>query len=166
MAGYFAAYRYASQKHIDIALHLGDYIYELESSNLKKIIHSINHWIEIGPKGRIHEPENTLLTLKDYRTRHAQYKTDPDLQLIHERVAFMTIWDDHEIVDNYWKDGPDDQSMPWTERKAAAIQAYFEYMPIRQIDINDTYRIYRTFRYGKLADLSTLLSFTWWFTIF
>ena len=97
------------------------------------------------------------MTLQDYRTRHAQYKTDPDLQLIHERVAFMTIWDDHEIVDNYWKDGPGSQAMPWTERKAAAIQAYFEYMPIRQIDINDTYRIYRTFRYGKLADLSILI---------
>lgn len=44
----------------------------------------------------------------------------------------------------------------FTERKRNAVKAYFEWMPIRQVDTTDSLRIWRKFQYGKLADLLML----------
>lgn len=34
-----------------------------------------------------------------------------------------------------------------------AVRAYFEWMPIRQVDMDDNLRIWRSFSLGKLVDL-------------
>jgi alkaline phosphatase D len=92
--------------------------------------------------------------LSDYRTRHAQYKTDPDLQECHRQHPFITIWDDHEFADDAFRDGAENHDPatqgPWKARKAAAEQAYFEWMPIRD------QRVYRRFQFGDLVDLIML----------
>lgn len=79
-----------------------------------------------------------LVTLEDYRTRHAQYKTDVDLQHAHALVPWITIWDDHESADNSWENGAAGHKKSqgeWILRKKASVQAYYEYMPIRQVII-------------------------------
>jgi alkaline phosphatase D len=43
----------------------------------------------------------------------------------------------------------------WSDRKAQAIQAYFEWMPIRPPTASED-SIYRSFRYGDLADFVML----------
>ncbi len=140
--GYFTAYRNGILKGVDIALHLGDYIYEFKKKN----------------QVRKHVPNiPRLITLKNYRARHAQYKTDADLQFAHKHTAWLTIWDDHEVADNSWKDGAKAHNEKtdglYSDRKKAAIQAYFEYMPIRQ---RNSKRVYRNVKYGKLLDLILL----------
>ncbi|KAF7565679.1 PhoD, Phosphodiesterasealkaline phosphatase D [Pyrenophora tritici-repentis] len=41
-------------------------------------------------------------------------------------------------------------------RKMNAVRAYFEWMPIRQVDMDDNLRIWRNFKMGKLFDLIML----------
>ncbi|MEV6807187.1 alkaline phosphatase D family protein [Streptomyces sp. NPDC051132] len=147
-AGRFAAYRHlANRGDLDAWLHLGDYIYEYKSG-------------EYGTRGTVvrpHAPAGEILTLADYRLRHATYKTDPDLQALHLAAPVIAIWDDHEFADNAWAGGAANHTEgaegTWAARQAAAKQAYFEWMPVRPAVAGTTYR---RLRFGRLADLSLL----------
>ncbi len=146
--GYFHVYRaLATQPDLDAVLHLGDYIYEYASDAYGDF--------------RAYEPPHEILTLADYRTRHAQYKRDPDLQAAHRQHPFITIWDDHETANDAYVDGaenhtPDEGS--FADRKAAARRAYFEWMPIRE---QDGGRIFRKLAFGDLVDLVLLDTRMW-----
>ncbi|MDO0928140.1 alkaline phosphatase D family protein [Streptomyces sp. TG1A-8] len=147
-AGHFSAYRHlAARGDLDAWLHLGDYVYEYESGG----------YAARGEVVRPHAPANEILTLADYRLRHATCKTDPDLQALHLGAPVIAIWDDHEFADNAWSGGAVNHTEgaegTWTARQAAAKQAYFEWMPVRPAVAGTTYR---RLRFGKLADLSLL----------
>ncbi|TQL23035.1 alkaline phosphatase [Streptomyces sp. SLBN-134] len=147
-AGHFSAYRHlAARGDLDAWLHLGDYVYEYGTG-------------EYGTRGRVvrpHAPAHEIVTLADYRLRHATYKTDPDLQALHHRAPVVAIWDDHEIANDAWSGGAENHTEgaegTWAARQAAAKQAYFEWMPVRPALEGTTYR---RLRFGKLADLSLL----------
>ncbi|MGV9317445.1 alkaline phosphatase D family protein [Streptomyces sp. NPDC003660] len=147
-AGYFSPYRHlAARGDLDAWLHLGDYVYEYGTG-------------EYGTRGTVvrpHSPTHEILTLADYRIRHATYKTDPDLQALHLAAPVVAIWDDHEFADNAWSGGAANHTEgaegAWAARQAAAKQAYFEWMPVRPALAGTTYR---RLRFGKLADLSLL----------
>ncbi len=116
-AGYYAAYRDMAQQDLDLVVHLGDYIYE-------------------GPGDtgiRPHAPAKEIMSLEDYRVRHAQYKTDPHLQAAHAAFPWLVTWDDHEFDNNYSADDTDPNMEPaaMLARRAAAYQAYWEHMPLR-----------------------------------
>jgi alkaline phosphatase D len=150
--GYFNAYRGIGRRaDLDAVLHLGDYIYEYENGRYGD-----------GTKfGRIPQPNREIITLEDYRTRHAQYKTDVDLQEAHRQHPWIVVWDDHEFANNTWRDGalnhqPEKGEGDWSTRRRAAIRAYFEWMPIRKDGAVRQSRIYRTFSFGSLADLVML----------
>ncbi len=145
--GYFNAYRrLAERADLDVVLHLGDYIYEYGNGQYGS--------------AREYEPASEILTLEDYRIRHGQYRQDADLQELHRQHPVVAIWDDHETADNSWRDGAHNHTEGaeglWQQRKAWAIQAYREWLPIRDTDPENPERIYRRFRYGDLADLVML----------
>ena len=104
-----------------------------------------------------YEPPHEILTLADYRMRHAHYKRDPDLQEMHRQQVFITIWDDHEIANDSYKDGAEnhtpDREGTFADRKAAARHAYMEWMPIRE---QTRGRIFRKLAFGDLVDLVLL----------
>ncbi|MFF9487885.1 alkaline phosphatase D family protein [Streptomyces sp. NPDC014676] len=147
-AGHFAAYRHlAARGDLDAWLHLGDYIYEYGTG-------------EYGARDEVvrpHTPAHEIVTLADYRLRHATYKTDPDLQALHATAPVVAIWDDHEFANDTWSGGAENHTEgaegAWAARQAAAKQAYFEWMPVRPALAGTTYR---RLRFGKLADLSLL----------
>ncbi|MDB4929926.1 MAG: phoD [Myxococcaceae bacterium] len=147
--GYFHAYRdVAERADLDAVLHLGDYIYEFQNNLYGGV--------------RPYDPPTSAVTLSDYRRRHAWYKRDADLRAAHQQHPFIAIWDDHEFANNAWRDGADNH-LPeteglWSTRKAAAMQAYFEWMPIRELDNG---RIWRRFAFGNLIDLSLLDTRIW-----
>lgn len=153
--GYFNVYGNAARKdNFDYAIHLGDYIYETRRGN-----------VSVDPRAA--RPERDIVTLYDYRTRIAQYRSDLDLRLIHQQHPFITVWDDHEIANNNYRDGSSamnntEQSfnrfggVSFDQRKMNAVRAYFEWMPLRQADLDDNLRIWRSFRMGKLVDLIML----------
>ncbi|HVZ29760.1 MAG TPA: alkaline phosphatase D family protein [Asticcacaulis sp.] len=155
--GYFNGYRaIADLKRVDAVVHLGDYIYEYGAE-------PTDYGMGNGRNlGRIPEPPYEIITLADYRTRHAQYKRDPDLQAAHARAPWITVFDDHEIANNPWTDGaanhnPEKGEGSWWDRKAAALKAYREWMPIRDPKPRQlTETIYRSFRFGDVAELIML----------
>jgi alkaline phosphatase D len=153
--GYFNAYEViARDPDIDVVAHLGDYIYEYSENG---------YGGETGRRiGRVHEPRHEIISLDDYRTRHAQYKSDAGSKAMHGRHPLIVIWDDHETANNPWMDGAENHQANegnWYARRAAALQAFFEWMPVRDPEPGQPPEKYwRHYRFGDLASLVTLES--------
>ncbi len=154
-AGHFSAYRHLRSHDLDVVVHLGDYLYEYE---LGRYGHG-HYWEDV----RRHEPPHETVSLEDYRRRHAQYKTDPDLAALHATVPMIATWDDHEVADGWHPGGAFEHDPvsegPWEQRRRAALRAYDEWMPVRlggTAEVGDGERIHRRFVFGRLADLSML----------
>jgi alkaline phosphatase D len=140
--GYFAAHRHLAAEDIDLMVFLGDYIYERP-----------------GRPGRVRRHTDGLArTLTQYRNRHAQYKTDPDLQRLHAAVPWLVTWDDHEVTNDYADGRAPSLSPHFPRRRAAAYQAYFEHMPIRAAAAPrfSALRVHRRFDWGTLARFHVL----------
>ncbi|MBN8611128.1 MAG: alkaline phosphatase D family protein [Deltaproteobacteria bacterium] len=149
--GYFHGYRrIAERADLDAVIHLGDYIYEYGTGKYGEV--------------RDYDPPHEIVTLEDYRRRHAHYKLDRDLQEAHRQHPFITTWDDHETADNSYATGannhePDEGS--WSDRLAAASRAYREWMPFRDPSEGPRLQLYRALRYGDLVDLVVLDTRIW-----
>ena len=153
-AGFFHAYaEAASRKDIDVAVHLGDYLYEYPMGG-----YATEDAQAIGRA--LPDDNNTeLFSLADYRKRYGLYRTDSDLQKLHQSLPFIAVWDDHEIANDTWKNGAENHSETegdFTERKLAALQAYFEWIPVRPASEDDEETIYRQFVFGDLVSLYML----------
>ena len=152
--GYFNAYdAIARDPAVDFVLHTGDYIYE----------YGADGWGgEISRKlGRVHQPPHEIVSLSDYRTRHAQYKSDAGAQTMHAAKPLLACWDDHESANNPWVGGAQNHQPEtegnWADRRNASIQAYYEWMPVREPGPGRTRaQFWRTYVFGDLATLSTL----------
>ncbi|KAI9660478.1 MAG: hypothetical protein M1821_009828 [Bathelium mastoideum] len=156
--GYFNAFGNPVRKDsVDYVIHLGDYIYEYANGD-----YGYGQTID-----RIPLPDKTIFTLYDYRTRLATYRNDPDLQLSHGTFPWIPVWDDHEVADNTYRDASSelnnteqsfvqDGGVSVDQRKMNAVRAYFEWMPIRQVEMDDNLRIWRSFSIGTLFDLIML----------
>lgn len=165
--GYFNAYaEAANEPGIFAALHLGDYLYE----------YGRNEYVTpaIGA-GRVSEPRSDqlvppteCLTLADYRARHAMQKSDANLQALHAAMPWIVIYDDHETANDSWTGGAENHQPategPWKTRERQALQAYYEWMPLRDpagriyldpVTDNPT-SLYRAFPFGRLANLIVL----------
>lgn len=152
-AGYFHVYaELAKMEDVHAAVHLGDYIYEYGRGGYASE--------QAAAMSREVEPAGELLALHDYRRRYAQYRSDPDLQAAHAAMPFICVWDDHEVANDTWREGAenhDDASEgDFLMRRAAALRAYHEWLPTRQLDATRPERIYRSFAFGDLLDLHML----------
>jgi alkaline phosphatase D len=148
--GFFHAYDHAARSDALYALHLGDYIYEYGSDPKKYGNSSI-------PGNRIASPANDIVTMNDYRTRHALYKSDLNLQAAHAKMPWITVWDDHEFANNSYVNGAENHNAAtqgdWVTRKNIAAKVYHEWMPIRTPDVNNLLKIYRRFDFGNIFTL-------------
>ena len=134
----------AQQEDVELVVHLGDYIYE--GAGLAG--------------GRPHAPQTSLMTLADYRTRHAQYKTDPALQAAHQACPWLMTWDDHEFWNNY-ADLDLDPNQPLetvAQRRAAAYLAYWEHSPLPRSrkPVDHNMPVYRRASWGDLVRFNVL----------
>jgi alkaline phosphatase D len=143
--GWFNAYAHAAARDdLQLGLHLGDYIYEYQGGNYPSGREAL--------AGRLIEPAGEIVELADYRLRYASYRADPDLQAVHARMPFLISTDDHESANDSWEGGaqnhqPNEGS--WPMRKAAALQAWREWMPVGEApwaayEIGDLATYYRT----------------------
>jgi alkaline phosphatase D len=162
--GFFNAFGNSARKHsVDFVVHLGDFIYEYAEG-----AYGWGYSID-----RIPKPNVELRTLYDYRRRHASYRADPDTLLSAQTYTWISVWDDHEIADNVWRDGVADQNntlasylqydvefggehVSFDQRKMNAVRAFFEFHPVRLVDMDDNLRIWRSFNLGTLVDLVML----------
>ena len=153
-AGYFHVYKEIAQQAVDVVIHLGDYIYEYGMGG-----YATEDAVTLGRTLK-EDNQKEIITLDDYRKRYALYREDPDLQQLHATHPFIVVWDDHELTNNTWQDGAEnhqaDTEGSFIERKLAALQAYFEWMPIRPISDQNQLNIYRQFNFGDLVQLNML----------
>lgn len=138
--------RIADRNDLNAVVHLGDYIYEYPSNGGSFPTSNINP----------HEPPTECISLSDYRIRYAQYHKEVNLRRMRQQHPLIAVWDDHETANNAWFGGAENHSPgsegDWFARKAAGVQAYFEWLPIRENpDLPGA--IYRKFTFGNLADL-------------
>ncbi|MEU8239336.1 alkaline phosphatase D family protein [Actinoplanes missouriensis] len=145
--GYFTAYRRLAEDEPELILHLGDYQYEYKAGQ----------YVIPGGNPRDHEGPETV-TLANYRQRHAQYKTDPDLQAAHAVAPWAVVWDDHETENNWADEVPEQPDPHFLVRRAAAFQAYYENMPLRRTSIprGIDMQLYRRLHWGRLATFHML----------
>ncbi|MEH1936832.1 MAG: alkaline phosphatase [Nostoc sp.] len=146
--GYYTAYKYLAQDDLSLVVHVGDYIYEGGISNNRPRKHN----------------SAEILTLEDYRNRHALYKTDTNLQAAHAAFPWIVTWDDHEVENNYANDiseidtEPDQNRAIFLQRRAAAYQAYYEHMPLRPFSrpVGPDMQLFRRLSFGNLATFHVL----------
>jgi alkaline phosphatase D len=151
--GFFNAYdALATRDDIDVVVHLGDYLYEYGLSG-----YGGETAIALG---RIPSPEVECTRLEDYRARHAQYKSQRELQAAHAIAPWIVVWDDHEVANDSWVGGAENHNEgegEWASRKSAALQAYYEWMPIREPEPGHAFEaINRSFQFGDLFTLIML----------
>ncbi|HEV6965391.1 alkaline phosphatase D family protein [Roseateles sp.] len=161
-----------AQEDIDFVVHLGDYIYEAVGADYQAGGVESAHAALALPNGTaLPSGGKYATTIADYRYLYKRYRTDRRLQALHERFAFVAIWDDHEFSDDCWQDRETydngtfnattqvGDNTAQTSRRLAANQAWFEAMPA---DISFTLdpgqgitgiRIYRDLKFGKLMHL-------------
>ena len=153
-AGYFHVYGEAAKRDdLDAVLHLGDYIYEYGQGGYA------TEDAEALGRTLAEDNQSETISLDDYRKRYALYRTDPQLQQLHAKVPFIVVWDDHEITNDTWRGGAEnhhDEEGDFFERKRQALQAYFEWLPIRPVVENSHEEIYRRFDFGDLVSLHML----------
>jgi alkaline phosphatase D len=151
-AGLFTAWRHIAQEaDIDFVYHYGDYIYEGKAAGKGAA--------GKPPIVRRHRGEE-IYSLDDYRQRYALYKIDPDLRAAHASAAFLASFDDHEVDNNWISEWDDDTTPPevFLLRRAAAMQAWYEHMPVRraQFPHNGLPLAYRRLDFGKLMRVHVL----------
>ena len=158
-AGFFNVYESALSSGAQFAIHLGDYIYEY-GSDPSKFGNTDSTTTPAGTAaslGRVVSPANDIVSLSDYRTRYALYRADPNLQALHAKMPWITVWDDHEFTNNAYMTGAQNHDSAtqgdWTTRKATAAKVYHEWMPIRTPDATNLFKIYRKFDFGTLFTL-------------
>ncbi|MCS6818892.1 MAG: alkaline phosphatase D family protein, partial [Chitinophagales bacterium] len=145
-SGYYNAFgNIASRKDIDAVIHLGDYIYEYPRK--KK-----------GQKNtaREHIPAHEIISLKDYRSRYAQYRLDSNMMEMHRLHPVIAVWDDHEFANDAWTDSAENHQSGeglWHERKRIARKVYFEWLPVFPTNEEG---VIRELRFGNLATLFML----------
>jgi alkaline phosphatase D len=143
-AGFWPAWENLAGEDLDLVVHLGDYVYETARAAIPI------------PRGHV---GGEARTLADYRTRHAQYKTDPALQAAHAAFPFVLTYDDHEVENNYAGAVPENpaEAPGFLARRAAAYRAWWEHLPLRvAVPAGPDALVYRRFAFGDLAELSVL----------
>jgi alkaline phosphatase D len=161
-AGFFNAYAEAAKSDAQFAIHLGDYIYEYGSEPSKYGNTDLLNKTSASAMSRVALPANDIVSLDDYRTRYAQYRSDPNLQVLHASMPWITVWDDHEFANNAFMTGAENHNPKtqgdWTTRKNNAAQAYHEWLPNRNdpLDATNRFKIYRRFDFANILSLHML----------
>jgi alkaline phosphatase D len=146
--GYFNAYAHAAERSdLDLMVHTGDYLYEYPIGSYPSQAQALI--------GRVISPAHEMVQLADYRLRYAAYRSDPDLQRLHQLFPMVAMWDDHELTNDAWKGGAENHQSEsegdWAVRKAVAERVYREWMPVR--DLRDGAERWTSYQIGELATL-------------
>lgn len=140
--GWFNAYGHAAARgDIDLVVHAGDYLYEYKAGEYPSLKEAV--------PGRDIQPTHEIIALADYRLRYAAYRSDPDLQRLHQLFPMIAQWDDHEFANDAWKGGAENHNADegeWSAREVAAERAWREWMPVAETR-------WRDYQVGDLATI-------------
>lgn len=145
---------------VDFIVHLGDYIYETDST---AAVESSKHSAVTLPTGQalqLPSPRKSAVTRDDYRYLYKLYRSDTRIQSVHERFPMIAVWDDHEFSDDCWgaAETYTNANKPMFERRRGANRAWFEFMPadVTYSEVNpgiENIKIYRDLKFGATMHL-------------
>lgn len=170
---YYHSYRHLAEQDLDFVVHLGDYVYEttadpsFQTANAERAV-VFGKPGDALSLGTADAPYQAAQSLDNYRDLYRLYRSDPDLQNVHERCAMIATQDDHEFSDDChadfatYTDGREPEQE--TPRRSNADQAWYEYMPVDlsvppTLDFNakkgfpGELRYYRSFVFGLHLEL-------------
>jgi alkaline phosphatase D len=101
---------------------LGDYVYDTGFAD------------QVYVPGRV-DPIQRAERLGDFRSKYRLYRSDPNLQAVHARYPVVHVFDNHDGL-----------AAPGDPQGPAAIEAFFEHLPVRSPEPG---RIHRSLRWGR-----------------
>jgi len=167
---YYHALAHAAEQGVDFFLHLGDYVYESTGDPTFQAPTAGREVVFSHPEEALDRGEGSLAarSLGNYRDLYKTYRSDPDLQRLHETVPMIAVPDDHEFSNdcygataNYTEGRENETDL---ERRRNADQAWFEFMPFDHVEdparpldagraFPDDLRLYRSFAFGRHLEL-------------
>jgi alkaline phosphatase D len=146
--GFFTSFPHILADDPDFVMHLGDYVYEYGMS--------ATAGVRNRPVPEIVQPRPQ--TLRQWRATHALYKSDPDLQALHQRIPMVITWDDHEYLNDYAGAAPDPAGGGPSPVRGASYQAYWEHQPLRAAARfkSGEIRLYRRLGFGDLLQVDMI----------
>lgn len=172
---HYSSYQRLALEEVDFVVHLGDYIYEttgdadFQASGAERSVSFTDSAGAITFYPGTESEYQAAQSLSNYRELYKIYRSDPHLQVAHERFPFVCVWDDHEFSDDCYgavatySENPDPG--PDEPRRRNANQAWSEYMPVDlpnqpdfvydpSVPLPQDITIYRDLRFGKHVHLA------------
>jgi alkaline phosphatase D len=148
--GFFNAHEALAREDVDFVVNLGDYIY----SDLS-----------LAPPLGVRDPKFVLsrgfsaITKDEYRDRYKRYREDASLRRMHARFPMISVWDDHEVQNDFAGGDPAGGAVtgdPYSvARRNTGFDVFFEQMPTFPARRGGR-RLYHSASFGRLVDLFVL----------
>ena len=137
----------------DVFIHTGDTIYADAPLPAEIKLDDGRVWRNVVTP----EKSKVAETLAEFRGNHRYNLLDEHVRRFNASLSQFVIWDDHEVLNNWYPSEILGTDMPHTERSVALLaarakRAFQEYTPMR-FDAGDPERIYRACRFGSLVDI-------------
>jgi alkaline phosphatase D len=140
----------------DVFVNLGDTIYADQPLAAEVKLDDGSTWKNVVTEAK----SKVAQTLADYRGCFQYNYLDEHMRRFNAEVPQIVMWDDHEVLDNwYWERRKDDD--PRYQEKSVAVlaararQAFFEYSPLPLVG-DDPERVYRSIPLGPLVEVFAL----------
>jgi alkaline phosphatase D len=139
----------------DLFVHLGDTIYADQPLVPERTLEDGSVWRNVLTPAKAKVAE----TLDEYRGNHLYNRLDAHLRRFESEVGQLVIWDDHEVLDN-WYPGERLEDERYGERRVSVLagrarQAFLEHVPLRRAP-GARDRIYRALPFGPALEVFAL----------
>ena len=137
----------------DVFIHTGDTIYADGPLQAEVKLDDGRLWRNLVTP----EKSKVAETLDEFRGNHRYNLLDEHVRRFNASLSQFVIWDDHEVLNNWYPTEVLTGESPFTERSVALLaararRAFMEYTPTRP-DPTDPERIYRACRFGPLVEI-------------
>ncbi len=137
----------------DVFVHTGDTIYADGPLQAEVKLDDGRIWRNLVTP----EKSKVAETLNEFRGNHRYNLLDENVRRFNASLSQFTIWDDHEVLNNWYPTEILPVDGPYKERSVALLaarakRAFMEYTPNRP-DASDPERVYRACRFGPLVEI-------------
>jgi alkaline phosphatase D len=146
-------YEAMRQAGADVFIHTGDTIYADAPLPPEVKLDDGSVWRNLVTP----EKSKVAETLAEFRGNHRYNLLDEHVRRFNASLSQFVIWDDHEVLNNWYPTEVLGSDLPHTEKSVALLaarakRAFQEYTPMR-FDPADPERVYRACRFGRLVDI-------------
>ncbi len=140
----------------DFFVHCGDTIYADDPLAPEKALPDGRLWKNVMTEAK----SRVAQTLADFRGNHLYNFLDANLRRFNAEVPTIALWDDHDVLDNWYWERRLDEDPRYGEKDVGVLarraeRAFREFMPLAD-GLDGPMRLYRRFSFGPRLDLFRL----------